>query len=303
MLAPGLMTRTLSLPLPLRSPNTLAAHRRPTSRLPANDTHHNLPAGSISVYFQPEELVSPKQHIIGCGDGTQIGDFSVELNAAGTLRGYHVGQDGVLRFWGSFSSIPGSVISNETAYRMDLTFGSDGAKIYIDGVLLDTIEENTNFWNNTRVKVFGAWTNLTQGFANMAFDRLRVWDGPLTQAEIDDLPAAQTATISGEEPPAPTGDVLSVPSLAEWLVSDETDPAVTKYVSDQDRGDGSGSSAANAQEVQDALDGASPGDVLLAVCQTPGTVEHWNYPSGLSFPSGTAGQLDHVASPQRRWRS
>ena len=32
-----------------------------------------------------------------------------------------------------------------------------------------------------------------------------------------------------------------------------------------------------------------PGDVLLAVCQTPGTIEHWNYPSGLSFPSGTPG--------------
>ena len=85
------------------------------------------------------------------------------------------------------------------------------------------------------------------------------------------------------------GEALSVPSLAEWLVSDEPTPAATKYVSNQNRGNGSGSSPANAQEVQAALNGASPGDVLLAVCQTPGTIEFWNYPNGLSFPSGSAG--------------
>ena len=80
------------------------------------------------------------------------------------------------------------------------------------------------------------------------------------------------------------------PSLSTFLASDEADPGtITKYVSNQNRGNGSGSSAANAQEVQSALNGASAGQTFLAICQTPGTIEFWDYPSGLTFPAGSSG--------------
>lgn len=95
-----------------------------------------------------------------------------------------------------------------------------------------------------------------------------------------------------------SGQALSVPSLADFLKSDEADPSVTKYVSNQDRGNGTGSSAANAQEVQDALTAASAGDVLLAVCQTPGTVEFWDYEAGLVFPNGSAGNVTVLQARQ-----
>ena len=89
-----------------------------------------------------------------------------------------------------------------------------------------------------------------------------------------------------------------MPSLAEWLVSDEPTPAATKYVSNQNRGNGSGSSPANAQEVQAALNGASPGQTFVAVCQTPGTIEFWNYPNGLTFPAGSTG--NHITLQARQ---
>lgn len=85
------------------------------------------------------------------------------------------------------------------------------------------------------------------------------------------------------------GDVPAAPLLTEWLASDEADGTITKYVSNQNRGNGSGSSAANAQELQAALNGAAAGNVLLAVCQTPGATEHWTYASGLTMPSGISG--------------
>ena len=86
----------------------------------------------------------------------------------------------------------------------------------------------------------------------------------------------------------PTTEPLR-PSLAEWLTSDEATGTPTKFVSNQNRGNGSGSSAANAQEVQAALNGASAGQSFVAVCQTPGAIEHWSYPTGLNFPNGASG--------------
>jgi hypothetical protein len=80
-----------------------------------------------------------------------------------------------------------------------------------------------------------------------------------------------------------------IPSLTEWLTGDEATPTPTKYVSDQNRCDGSGSSPGNAQKVQAALNGASPGQTIVAVAETPGMVEFWDYPNGLSFPSGFSG--------------
>lgn len=81
------------------------------------------------------------------------------------------------------------------------------------------------------------------------------------------------------------GDSFPMPPI-EFLKSDVSTPSATTYVSDQNRGDGSGSSPEDAQELQSALQSARPGHSLVAVAQTPGTIEYWEYPAGLSFPNG-----------------
>jgi hypothetical protein len=250
---------------------------------PANHPAHELPALTISFYYQPNSAAA-KHILFAAGNGTQAGDFSIELLANGRLRAYHVGQDNVLRFFESTNGVTGTNLQVGTAYRIDLTLGSLGARIYLDGVPLTDafILANTNGWNNSPIKYLGVFTDGVSSPADGAFDRFRIWDRQLSNEQIAVLEPAQSITL-------PVGQAeLTVPSLAEWLISDESDPLPTKYVSDQNRGDGSGSSPANAQAVQTALSGAAPGDTFLAVCQTPGTIEFWDYPNGLTFPSGSS---------------
>ena len=254
--------------------------------IPANDPAHDLSELTISFYYQRNSAAA-KHILLAAGDGTEPGDFSIEVLANGRLRGYHVGQDGVLRFFESSSGIIGTDLQVGSAHRIDLTLGSLGARIYLNGVPLTNafILANTNGWNNARVKYVGVFTNGLSAPADGAFDGLRIWGQQLNSAQIATLEPAQSITL------AVTPQQLSVPSLAEWLFSDESTPTPTKYVSNQHRGNGSGSSPANAQEVQAALSSASPGQTFLAVCQTPGTIEFWSYPNGLTFPSGSAGNL------------
>jgi hypothetical protein len=257
--------------------------------LPANQPAHNLAALTISFYYQ-RNAAAGTQVLLAAGNGTQAGDFSIEVLADGKLRGFHVGQDGVSRPFEGTGGITGTNLQVGTAHRIDLALGPRGARIFLDGAELTVaaIPSNLNGWNNSRIKYLGVSPDGTSSPAIGAFDRFRIWSWQLTNVEIALLEEARPTTLP---PLSPPGGALSVPSLAEWLVSDEPTPMATKFVSNQNRGNGSGSSAANAQEVQAALNGASPGDVLLAVCQTAGTIEFWNYPNGLDFPSGSAGNL------------
>ncbi len=128
----------------------------------------------------------------------------------------------------------------------------------------------------------------TQAKALAAIDTVRLTKSGCTRRDValEEYPAALgDITVNCGD-----ADVLGIPKI-EFLKSDEPNPgSIAKYVSDRNRGNGSGSSAANAQEVQAALDGAGAGQVLVAVAQTPGAVEFWQYPSGLKFPDGSAGK-------------
>ena len=106
----------------------------------------------------------------------------------------------------------------------------------------------------------------------------------------DRLVSFNTLTVN-VLPAVPTGSANEIslpPSLGSFLKNDRTNAGATKFVSNQNRGNGSGSSPANAQELQAALNGASPGDVFQAVAQTAGSIEFWAYPTGIAAPTGTA---------------
>jgi Concanavalin A-like lectin/glucanases superfamily len=255
--------------------------------IPAGDPDHDLAELTISFYYQRQSAAA-KQILLAAGDGTQVGDFSIEVLANGRLRGWHTGEDAELRFFDSFDGIAGTNLAVGTAHRIEVTFGPAGTRIYLDGVPLTHafILDNHNGWNNARVKHLGRWTDGVLNQAIGVFDGLRLWDRQLTAAQVSTLEPA-VATIVGSDG-AGVGDTLEVPK-AEFLVSDEANPGpITKFVSRQDRGNGSGVSPDHAQELQAALSGASPGQTFLAVCQTPGTIEYWHYPNGLSFPNGSA---------------
>jgi hypothetical protein len=255
----------------------------------ANDPDHDLAELTISFYYQRNSAAA-KHVLLAASDAlsTGVGDFSIEVLPNGRLRAFHVGQDAQLRFFESTNGITGTNLEVGSAHRIDLTLGSLGARIYLDGVPLTHafIPANRNGWNNTRIKHLGVWTDGVLDGADGAFDGFRIWDRQLTAEQVATLEPAQSVSLPGGPQPA---QELSVPSLAEWLRSDESDPTPTKFVAKQDRGNGSGSSPGHAQELQAALNNASPGQTFLAVCKTPGTIEFWDYPNGISFPSGSPG--------------
>ena len=204
------------------------------------------------------------------------------------LRAWHVGQDAQLRFFDSTSGITDTNLQVGTAHRIDLTLGPSGARIYLDGAPLTNgfILANQNGWNNARIKHLGMWTDGVTDGADGAFDHFRIWHRELTSAQIADLEPAQSITLPGAPQPA---QELSVPSLGSFLKNDQTNPPPTKYVSNQTRGNGSGSSPANAQELQAASMARRPVMCFQAVCQTPGTIEFWDCPNGIAAPTGNAG--------------
>ena len=94
----------------------------------------------------------------------QAGDFSIEVLPNGRLRGWHTGQDDMLRFFEGTGGITGTNLQVGTAHRIDLSLGPQGARIYLDGAELPAaaIPANTNGWNNGRVKYLGRWTDGVQ---------------------------------------------------------------------------------------------------------------------------------------------
>jgi hypothetical protein len=77
----------------------------------------------------------------------------------------------------------------------------------------------------------------------------------------------------------------------DFLASDGALPGSgIVYVYDTPLGNGSGSSAANAKEIQAAINAATAGQTLVAIAETPGGASYYNRPSGLTFPvSGVSG--------------
>ena len=235
---------------------------------PSGTAAHDLSQLTLIWYFQRNAAVSPKQIICAAGSGTQAGDFSLEVLADGRLRGFHTGADAVLRFFEANSTaIPGTNLAVDTAYRLALTMGPAGTKLYVGDTLISTIVENTNGWNNARQKYWNAWTDGVQSPGDAAYDRIRLFRVQFSDTIIANFEAAHSITIGA--PVAPSGDELSVPSLAEWLDSDVADVTVTKYVEQQNRGSGNGSSAANAQEVQAALTARGPATTSLGFARRP----------------------------------
>ena len=166
--------------------------------IPADVPAYNLAAITISFYYQ-RESASDKHILLAAGNGSQGGDFSLEVLPNGRLRAWHTGQDDQLRFFEGTGGITGTSLQVGTAHRIDLSLGPQGARIYLDGVELPAaaIPANTNGWNNGRVKYLGRWTDGVQAPAAGVFDRLRIWNQQLAGAEIAELEAAQSISLPG----------------------------------------------------------------------------------------------------------
>ena len=164
--------------------------------IPADQAAHALNALTLSFYYERGSAAA-KQILLAAGDGSQAGDFSIEVLANGRLRGYHVGQDGVLRFFEDGAGITGTNLQVGTAHRIDLSLGPQGARIYLDGAELTAaaIPANVNGWNNARVKYLGVLPDGASGPAVGAFDRFRLWNRQLANAEIALLEPAQSTAL------------------------------------------------------------------------------------------------------------
>lgn len=166
--------------------------------LPANNPTHNLGSLSFSFYFQPSTN-APFMCICARSNSSTPGGFSIERRDSGRLRGWHVGQDGGLRFFANDpTGIPGTNLVVGTAYRITVTMGLGGFKIYLDDDLAAHISENINTWNNSAAWFFGVYTDLSLPMFG-ALDHIRVWDGELQPSGVAALePAASISTPTVE---------------------------------------------------------------------------------------------------------
>ena len=271
--------------------------------IPADVPAYNLAAITISFYYQ-RKSASDKHILLAAGDGPRRRATSRSRcsRTAGCAPGTRPGRrSALLRGHGRRHRHQSA--GRHGASDRSLA-GAAGARLYLDGAELTTaaIPENTNGWNNSRVKYLGRWTDGVQAPAVGVFDRLRIWNSAAhrrrdrrARSRAVDQPTRRGR--SRASPVSPARRLRYRPSPNGWS-SDEPDPAATKYVSNQNRGNGSGWSPANAQEVQAALNGASPGQTFVAVCQTPGFIEFWGYTNGLFFPAGSSGT--HVTLKARQ---
>jgi hypothetical protein len=182
-----------------------------SATIPVNDPDHNLSKLTISFYYQRNSAAA-KHILLAAGpDGSQAGNFSIEVLANGRLRGYHVGQDAQLRFFESTNGITGTDLQVGTAHRIDLTLGSSGARIYLDGVPLTNafILANTNGWNNAQIKFLGIFTDAVSSPADGAFDRFRIWNRALTPKQIAALEPAQSISLPAKSPSGVSVDALT----------------------------------------------------------------------------------------------
>jgi hypothetical protein len=255
--------------------------------LPANVAGHSLSALTLSFYYQRNSTAA-KHVLFAVGDGTVAGDLSIEVLPGGLLRGYHVGVDGVLDFFESTNGVTGTSFPIGTARRIELTLGAAGVALYVDGVAYAAaaITGNTNTWNNAAVKYLGCFPgNPVQAMAIGAFDHIRLWNVQLTPAQISMLEAPVSITLPA--PPGSTG--LPLTPAMDWLPGIDQVPATNVvYVYDSNLGSGNGSSAANAKEIQAALNASSAGQTLVAIAATAGGTTSYNRTGGINFPNNGA---------------
>jgi hypothetical protein len=84
-------------------------------------------------------------------------------------------------------------------------------------------------------------------------------------------------------------ELVQVPSLTTFLANDETLPASPIYVYQTNLGSGNGSSAANAKEIQAAINAATAGQNLVAIAASPGATTFYNRFNGLTLSSAANG--------------
>lgn len=162
--------------------------------LPAAQAAHDLSSGvSISFYVQPSGSLN-KHIYLSWGDGTQIGDGSIERLTNGRIRAWHVGGDGGLRFFESTDGVAGTNLVEGTAYRITVILGAPAARLYIDDAEVASIPQNTNGWNNSRVKYVGTWTDGVLAPMQGIIKYIRIWNGPLLVSGVTLLEDAQSVT-------------------------------------------------------------------------------------------------------------
>lgn len=245
---------------------------------PASQAAHALTDLTISFYYQ-RRTEAAKHVLLAAGDGTAAGDFSIEVLANGRLRGYHVGQDAVLRFFDDNLGL--GIASTDlglAAHRITVSFGGLGAKIYLDGTPLTvgTIEENLNGWNNSRVKYLGAFPTTLATPADGAFDHVRLWDRQLSDAEVAGLEPATSITLT---PPVTTG--LIVPDVGQFLTNDDfaiPSQGTIRWASPG--ASGNGTSEGSAGDLHAMLAACAAGDTVVA------TQGYYSCPSGVTLKAG-----------------
>jgi hypothetical protein len=252
----------------------------------AHHSAYETPAWAWHLKIQPDTTpVTGNRVFLGKGTFIGNGEISIEQRTNG-LNAYTT-QGGTV-FWQGPGGSADGVVPLTPGVACDVIFqgGPAGTELWHrpaggSWALVGSSAATSGLAANTgsiylgRSPYGGAWFD---GLVdNLAFFRRKL--------DADDRALIPPPISRAHQPEAE----LRVPTI-EFLTSDEPNPGtITKYVSNQNRGNGSGSSPANAQEVQAALNGASPGHTFLAVCQTPGTIEYWEKTGGLSIPSGTPG--------------
>jgi hypothetical protein len=203
---------------------------------------------SALIYMQLDNLPAVGQPfgLMDMDDGLPPGGWSLEVfndNGTGRIRAYirnSTGGVGSAIFIGPSTGV--GTIAINTAYRVALTFDGTDAAIWIDGGVAAVTSGVTphGMQNNDSKVAVGAYDG-NAAFLDGVLKRASLYNGALTQTDLQALPAAVTITHGGGGEPPPVTGTITIPQFAYQQLSD-TVPANAVWwnpTSGNDANDGS----------------------------------------------------------------
>ena len=246
-----------------------------------DDPAWQLTDGTVQLTFKNEDWTGNFTILSRDSTGTNEGDIRVYTTAddlSVTLRGTN----------GGTLTVP-NVISNNTWYQLDVTFGADGLEIWLNGTRVGNdpsitggIDGNNEPWvigaNSSNSTSGGALDSLN-GFFNGDIGEFAIFDSQLDSTAINDMYDAgvngedlQTLTAGNDTDSGSTGvDMINGAAGDDYLAGNNGDDFL--YGGDGD----------------DTIDGGSHDDVISGGAGTD-TVDYSGFGSGVTvnLATGTA---------------
>ena len=266
-----------------------------------NSNVWNLTDGSINFWFNTDTISSTQTLLSADPGGSNADDFYLDLESGGNLRLEMRDSDG-----GTIST--SNLISTNTWYQVTVTFGANGAEIYLDGTRVGFDAGITQgIGGNSSDLYVGSYEGY-QDFFNGQIAELSIFDSQLPETVIDDLYAAGdsgtdliTLTSGNDTNTGTTGadllagaagddhltgglgnDYLYGGDGADYLGGGSNDDVLSGGAGNDELRGQSGADTLSGGDGDDTLIGGESGDILLGGAGSD-TASYFDSSSGVNI--------------------